>query len=90
MILIDAGRQDARSFEAKALFASQLSARGHDVVIDEMTVPEAMDRNQKYEVAPFLTDVRDISVSRLLLIGAEDICNDTLMNLRSYDLDPKV
>ena len=89
MILIDAGRRNTRSFEAKALFAAQLSARGHAVAIDEMSLPDAMDRNQKYEAAPFLSDLRDISVSRLLLIGAEDICDETLANLRACDLDPK-
>ena len=88
MILIDAGKRDAKSLDAKILFAAQLSARGHRVSIDDNTVPEDMAHDQKYEIAPYLTDVSDISVSRIFLIGAEDVCDETLMNL--HDLDPKV
>ncbi|MFV2001696.1 MAG: glycosyltransferase [Paracoccaceae bacterium] len=86
MILIDAGKRDARAIEAKTLFASQLAARGHRVVIDENTIPDALDRNQKYETAPFLAEVFGLEISRVILIGADDVCDETLRNLRSYKL----
>ncbi len=86
MIVIDAGKPDTKSFDAKILFASQLLARGHAVVIDEETAPQELDRFQKFEAAPLLADLEDTVVSGYIMIGAEDISDDTLMMLRSYKL----
>ncbi|MBV1902836.1 MAG: hypothetical protein KUG58_04290 [Marinosulfonomonas sp.] len=90
MILIDAGQRDTRAFDAKILFAAQLSQAGYDVVIDEKTTPQIIDRNQKYEAAPFLTDIAQIVISAYVMIGAETICDETLMSLRAYQLAPDV
>lgn len=90
MIIVEAGQRDTRSFDAKILFASQLAQQGYGVVIDETTLPEQIDRSQKYEAAPFLADISEISVTGLVLIGAEDICEEALLQLRSYELSPDV
>lgn len=90
MIVIDAGKRDAKSFDSKILFASQLLALGHAVVVDEGTAPQELGRFQKYETAPLLADMKDVAVSGYILIGAEAISDDTLMLLRSYNLPSSV
>ena len=86
MILLEAGRADDRSFDSKLLFASDLAARGHRVVLDERTVPEGWTRHQKYDAAPYLAAPEDIAPAALLLIGAEDIATETLARLHALDL----
>jgi len=88
MIIVDAGQDDIKSFDAKILFASQLARRGHRVVVDENSTPQPFDRNRQFEAAPYLTDCTDVSVSNLILIGAEQISDKTLARLRSYNLAP--
>lgn len=90
MIIVDAGQRDAKSFDAKILFATQLSSRGHSVAIDERTIPKEIGRFQKYEVAPFLTDIENITITGLIIIGAETITDETLIALRSYQLSTDV
>ncbi len=85
MILIDAGERNDHTFDSVLVFASQLAAQGYSVGIDERTLPDTLDRHQKYEVAPYLVDVTGIAVTRFLLIGAETISEQTLRMLRSYD-----
>ena len=84
MILIDAGERSERAFDAKLMFAAQLSARGYQVGIDDRTIPGTLDRHQKYEMAPFLVDALGSSVSNFLLIGAEAVSTETLIALRSF------
>ncbi len=86
MILVEAGSDDDRGFDAKIVFSAQLAAHGHAVVIDENSLPAMLHRNQKYEVAPYLANIADVSISRVLLIGAEDISDATLMRLRACNL----
>ncbi|MGR3661641.1 MAG: glycosyltransferase [Paracoccaceae bacterium] len=86
MIVVEAGKRDARSFDAKILFAAQLADLGHQVVIDENTQPENIDRSQKYELAPFLADISKVEISGVVVIGAETLDDETLMTLRSYNL----
>lgn len=88
MIIVEAGQRDARSFDAKILFAIQLENSGYSVVIDEKSLPEKIDRGQKYEAARFLADISEVDVTGLILIGAENISDETLMALRSYPLEP--
>ena len=90
MILIDAGQRDTRAFDAKILFAAQLEQAGYDVVVDEKTAPKVIDRNTKYEAAPFLANIAEIEISTYVMIGAETICDETLMGLRSYQLAPDI
>lgn len=90
MIVVDAGQRDVKSFDAKILFAAQLSDAGHKVVIDEKTAPQTFDRNQKYEAAPFLADLSQVDISAYVMIGAESICDETLMMLRGYELDADI
>lgn len=90
MILIEAGERTDRSFDAKLVLAAQLAARGHRVVLDDRTLPDRLERYQKYEAAPFLADLDRVEVTRVVLIGAESIGQDTLMALRSRQFDPSV
>lgn len=90
MIIIEAGKQDAKSFDAKILFATQLSYRGHAVAMDENTAPESIARFQKYEIAHLLTNISYVDVSGLILIGAEEITDETLIALRAYDLGSEI
>lgn len=73
MILLDTGTVNARAFSSLVQFARQLSAAGLPVVIDETTAPTDLDRTQKYEAAPFLTDVDLDRVDHVLIAGAQDI-----------------
>lgn len=86
MIVVETGTQDAKSFDAKILFASQLARLGYSVGIDENTLPEDLDRSQKFELAPYLTRISEIEVSGLVVIGAENISDETMMLIRSYKI----
>ena len=90
MILLESGPEGARAFDAKATFAAQLSARGHKVAIDDSVVPEDFDRHRKYEVAPYLASVGNAEISHVLVIGAEQINDETLLRLRGHGLSPDV
>jgi hypothetical protein len=86
MILLDSGRSDERSFDAKLLFAAALAERGHRVVLDDRAVPQGWTRQHKYDAAPFLAAPEDIAPTALVLIGAEDVATETLGRLRALDL----
>jgi len=90
MILLEAGRRSERGFDAKMIFAAQLSDRGHAVVIDEETVPDKFERSQKYEAAPYLARIDGPRISTVLMIGSEDIDDATLARLRGLGLGPDV
>lgn len=90
MILIEAGERSDRSFDAKLLLATQLAARGHRIVLDDRTLPDRLERYQKYEAAPYLADLDRVEVARVVLIGAETVGQDTLMALRSRQFGPGV
>lgn len=83
MILIEAGERTDRNFDAKLLLATQLAARGHRVVLDDRTLPDRIERYQKYEAAPFLADLDQVALSRVIIIGAESVGQDTLIALRN-------
>lgn len=86
MILIEAGERTEKAFDAKLLFAAQLARRGHPVVLDDRALPETLDRNRKYEAAPLLADLSGVALSRVLVIGAESLADETLLALRARDL----
>lgn len=90
MILIEAGTLDDRGLEARALFARQLALRGHPVILDDQNLPGAVDRQQKYELAPWLADVTGIGLSRLVLIGAESLDGAMLDRLAARASAPEV
>lgn len=90
MILIEAGERTDRSFDAKLLLATQLAARGHAVVLDDRTLPDRLERYQKYEAAPFLADLDQVAVSRVIVIGAESVGQDVLTALRHRQFGPEV
>ena len=84
MILVEAGMSDSRSFDGKTLFAQQLAARGHQVVLDAATLPDNANRTQRYDVASLLADPEGISVSQAILLGAEKVEETTLGRLRQH------
>lgn len=90
MILVEAGERSERSFDAKLLLATQLAARGHSVVLDDRAMPDRLERYQKYEAAPFLADLDRITVSRVVIIGAENVGQETLTSLRQRQFAPEV
>lgn len=92
MILIETGGPADVTFTAKLLFASQLAAQGYAVGIDERTMPEGIHRKQKYEAARFVIDPKAASLSRLVMIGAEDISPETLehLRIRQYPADMRL
>lgn len=90
MILLESGPEGDRAFDAKAIFATQLSARGHLVAIDDSNPPEDFDRHRRYEIAPFLASIKNTEINQVLVIGAEQIENDTLLRLRGHGFSPEV
>ncbi len=82
MILIEAGTSDDKAFDAKLLFAMQLASNGHEVAIDAASLPESLERHQKYEVSRFLVDLDRVEITRVLVIGAENIEASALKALR--------
>jgi len=90
MILLESGPQGDRAFDAKAIFAAQLSAHGHLIAIDDSILPDDLDRHRKYEAAPFLASIDKAEISQVLVIGAEQIENETLLKLREYGISSEV
>ncbi|MGB3179616.1 MAG: glycosyltransferase [Albidovulum sp.] len=88
MILIEAGERSEKGFDAKIVFANQLAQRGHKVVIDDRSLPERIDRNQQFEVAPFLADLSAVEISRVLVIGAENLSGETALDMRHARFGP--
>lgn len=86
MILVEAGERSDRSFEAKVLFCAQLAARGHDVIIDDATLPEGIDRNTTYEAAPYLRGLPGAPIRRVIVIGGEVMMDEALGRLRAIGL----
>ena len=84
MILIEAGTSDDRAFDGKTLFAQQLAARGHRVVLDAATLPVNATRTQRYDVASLLADPGVHSISQVILLGAEKVEETTLGRLRQH------
>lgn len=90
MILIEAGDDQESLFEAKVLFAAQLAARGHAVVIDDATLPKTLDRSQRYEAAPYLRTPATGAIGRLIVIAGEAVAEPLLIRLRGMELTPDV
>lgn len=88
MILIEAGDAGERGFEAKVLFAAQLASRGHDVVIDDRTLPPDLDRSSRYEAAPYLRDLSGAQIHQMVIVGAETLADVVLGRLRETGLAP--
>ena len=85
MILVESGERSDRSFEAKLLFCAQLAARGHDVMIDDATLPPEIDRNTAYEAAPYLRSLPGVPIRRVIVIGGE-MTEEALGRLRALGL----
>lgn len=89
MILIEAGERTDQGFEAKVLFAAQLSERGHPAVIDDTTLPETLERGGRYEAAPYLRDLTGARIDRLIVVAAEAVAEPVLIRLRQIDFAPE-
>ncbi|SPH23320.1 UDP-N-acetylglucosamine--N-acetylmuramyl-(pentapeptide) pyrophosphoryl-undecaprenol N-acetylglucosamine transferase [Defluviimonas aquaemixtae] len=89
MILIEAGECSERAFDAKLLLAAQLAGRGHRVVLDERSLPERLDRHQKYDSVRFLAELDPTAISRVVVIGAENLASETAAGLRSTKIGPE-
>jgi len=90
MILVEAGPNDARSFDAKIRFARQMAGAGYPAVVDEKTLPEQAHRPASYDSIAFLADLSEATISRIIVIGAEAISDESLMNLRALRLEKPV
>jgi hypothetical protein len=90
MILIEAGETSDRAFDAKLIFCAQMARRGHAAIIDDASLPEALDRNGRFEAAPYLRALAQGHVSRLIVIGAETIADEVLIRLRRIGLGADV
>jgi hypothetical protein len=83
MILIESGGTAAVDFEVKVLFAQSLEAAGHHPVIDDATLPPDTDALAKYEAAPFLVSLSDLSPTSVIVTGAEQVDSLRTTALRS-------
>ena len=82
MILLCTGQRSTKAFDAMLLFAVQLDSRGHEIAIDARFLPDEIQKHQKYEVAPFLCDLDDLTVDMIVLIGAETVSEEVQILLR--------
>lgn len=86
MILVAAGDERAAGFEAACLFAGQLAAAGHRVLIDEDLLPPGADAAARYSAAPYLGDGATADPDWLIVIGAQTVSDDMVARLRSWPL----
>ena len=90
MILVDVGRRDERASDSKIIFAAELAALGYKAVVDAATLPNDLQKYQRFEVAPMILNRDDLDIGSVIIIGAEDISDETLSTLRGYGLSPDV
>jgi UDP-N-acetylglucosamine:LPS N-acetylglucosamine transferase len=90
MILLCSGQVSPKHFDALVILAQQLEARGHQVAIDDRFMSDELFKQNKYEMAPFLADVDEVTPDAVIMIGAESISADVQMLLRSMGLSPAI
>lgn len=83
MLLCDTGSDSASDFDDLVVFASQARAVGLPVAIHRRSLPESLSEAARYDIAPFVTEVRGEDVDRLILLGTERVTDDRLRHLRS-------
>ena len=86
MILVEAGEESQRTFEAKLQFARQLVSCGYPAFIDQESVPDDLTGTRVYDAVAFLADPQDMDISMVVVIGAEAVDEQTLRRLRNLRL----
>ncbi len=76
MILLCCAQVSKKHFDALILFALQLEKRGHTVAIDRRFMADDITKQNKYEMAPFLADIADVSPTCVIVIGADAVSEE--------------
>ncbi len=82
MIGLIGGSTGGQQTDALALFARRLDLRGHAVAIDDATLPEDLVRSRRHALARYLADLTEAPLTRLIVLGAEEIAPETAGRLR--------
>ncbi len=90
MILIEAGRNDERGFDAQIRFANQLHGLGFDVAVNMKSAPAELHRASRYEAVSVLSEVEPDEITRVIVIDGAGVGDACLERLRSYRLSPDV
>ena len=89
MILIETGEQTEHAFMQAVVFAEQLGAAGFEPVLNGRAVDPDIRASARFHALPYLRDLRDVSVTHLIIIGADGVQTETLNRLRRLGLGPE-
>ncbi len=84
MILLEAGERSERARDALAILAGELARRGHRPLIDALALGGPLRRRQQLDLAPWVTDRATETASRVLMIAAHLLTDETLSGLRRF------
>lgn len=87
MILLCCAQVSKKYFDALILFALQLDKRGHEVAIDQRFMADDVTKQNKYEMAPFLADIADVSPTCVIVIGADAMSEEAQILLADIKLE---
>lgn len=89
MILCEHANNSPEATEAMLIFAGQMSAAGHDIKINADSIKQPLHRNLQYEIAPYLCDPESDKISKLIVLGADTLNNDRLVDFRRLKIRPE-
>jgi hypothetical protein len=82
VLLCETGGASPRDIEDLAVFVSQLNALGVPARIHARSVPAGLHRNTQFDLAPFLAEAPPAPSDRVVLIAAERLSDQRLVELR--------
>jgi len=89
LILCEHANNTPEATEALLIFVGQMNAAGHDVKINADSIRHPLHRNLQYEIAPYLCDVQCTQISKLIILGADTLDNDKLVDFRRLKIRPE-
>ena len=82
MLCCETGGTSAQDVEDLAVFVSQLDALGLPARVHVLSVPEGLNRNVQFDLAPYLFDGALAAGDRVVVVGAQRLTDQTLLRLR--------
>ncbi|HMR60576.1 hypothetical protein, partial [Amaricoccus sp.] len=82
MLCCETGGTSAQDVEDLAVFVSQLDALGLPARVHVLSVPEGLNRNLQFDLAPYLFDGALAAGDRVVVVGAQRLTDQTLLRLR--------
>lgn len=89
MILCEHGKDTPEAIEEMLVFVGQMNAAGQEVKIHAGSINHPLPRNSQYEIAPFLCDAHQHQISKLIILGADTLCDQKMGAFRQLKIHPE-